>query len=91
MSLLKSLQVLVVDDTSVSRGLICMSLEEIGIKTVLSGVHVHLETMLANEGFFDVIPSEHLYKSVHDALVCLQEFDSQYNHFTIDGMHDQMS
>lgn len=34
MSLQKTLQVLVVDDTSVSRGLICMSLEEIGIKNV---------------------------------------------------------
>ncbi|WP_102109294.1 response regulator [Oceaniglobus roseus] len=34
MSLRDTLQVLVVDDTSVSRGLVCMSLEEIGIKNV---------------------------------------------------------
>lgn len=34
MSLCNSLKVLVVDDTSVSRGLICMSLDEIGIKNV---------------------------------------------------------
>lgn len=34
MSLRNSLHVLVVDDTSVSRGLICMSLDEIGIKNV---------------------------------------------------------
>lgn len=32
MSLRNNLKVLVVDDTSVSRGLICMSLDEIGIK-----------------------------------------------------------
>jgi len=34
MSLKNSLKVLVVDDTSVSRGLVCMSLEEIGFKNV---------------------------------------------------------
>jgi len=34
MSLRNSLKVLVVDDTSVSRGLICNSLEELGIKNV---------------------------------------------------------
>ena len=34
MSMLDSLQVLVVDDTTVSRGLLCQSLEEIGIRHV---------------------------------------------------------
>lgn len=34
MSLKEKIRVLVVDDTSVSRGLICMSLEEIGIKNI---------------------------------------------------------
>ncbi|PZX11352.1 two-component system chemotaxis response regulator CheY [Palleronia aestuarii] len=34
MSLKNTLKVLVVDDTSVSRGLVCMSLEEIGLKNV---------------------------------------------------------
>ena len=62
-----------------------LTLEEIGIKTVLSGVHVHIESMFVKEGFFDIIPSEHLYKSVHDAVLCLEEFDSEFNHFTIEG------
>lgn len=35
MSLKSTLKVLVVDDTSVSRSLICMALDEIGIKNVL--------------------------------------------------------
>ena len=59
--------------------------EEIGIKTVLSGVHVHLESMLAKEGFFDDISTDHLYKSIHDAVVCLQEVEYIDNEKTDNG------
>ena len=55
-----------------------ITFEEVGIMTVLSGVHVHLESMFAKEGFFDVIPIEHIFKSVHDAVVSLQEYDNLF-------------
>ena len=53
--------------------------EQLGIKVVLSGVHVHLESMLAKAGFFDDISKEHIYKTVHDAVVYLREFDKNLN------------
>ena len=56
-----------------------LTLEDIGIKCVLSGIHVHLESMLSKEGFFDVISRDHLYKSVPDAVVYLREFDNDLN------------
>ena len=46
--------------------------EEIGIKVVLSGIQVHLESMLAKEGFFEDISRDHIYKSVADAVVLVQ-------------------
>ncbi|CAG2118247.1 unnamed protein product [Medioppia subpectinata] len=57
---------------------IIQAFEGIGIQTALSGVHVHLESMLAKEGFFNDIPTDHMYKTIHDAVVSLQELDGEY-------------
>ncbi|CAG2176528.1 unnamed protein product [Oppiella nova] len=56
---------------------IILTFEDIGIQTVLSGIHVHLESMLAKEGFFTDISTDHLYKTIHDAVVCLQELENE--------------
>lgn len=62
-----------------------IAFEEVGVKTVLSGIHVHLESMFAKEGFFDVIPTEHIFKSVHDAVVSLQEYDNLFMKNNLDA------
>ncbi len=49
------------------------SFEEIGIKAILAGVPVHIESMFGKEGFYEDISSDHLYKSVHDAVAYILE------------------
>jgi anti-anti-sigma regulatory factor len=44
------------------------SFEDIGIKTVLAGVPVHIESMFGKEGFYEDISSDNLYKRVDDAV-----------------------
>jgi hypothetical protein len=55
------------------------SFEDIGIKTVLAGVPVHIESMFGKEGFYEDISSDHLYKSVHDAVAYILEESTDDN------------
>jgi anti-anti-sigma regulatory factor len=54
------------------------SFEDIGIRTVLAGVAVHIESILGKEGFYEDVSSDHLYKSVHDAVAYILD-DSTKN------------
>jgi anti-anti-sigma regulatory factor len=54
------------------------SFEDIGIRTVLTGVAVHIENIFSKEGFYEDVSSDHLYKSVHDAVAYILE-DSAKN------------
>jgi anti-anti-sigma factor len=42
---------------------------DIGIKAVLSGCQVHIEKMLEIDGFFAELTSDHVYKTIHDAVI----------------------
>ncbi len=55
------------------------SFEEIGIKTVLAGVPVHIENMFSKEGFYEDISSDHLYKTVHDAVAYILDESTDDN------------
>jgi anti-anti-sigma regulatory factor len=66
------------------------SFEDIGIKTVLAGVPVHIESMFGKEGFYEDISSNHLYKSVHDAVAYIldestDDNDNDLNFFYINN------
>jgi hypothetical protein len=55
------------------------SFEGIGIKTVLAGVPVHIESMFGKEGFYEDISSDHLYKTVHDAVAYILDESTDDN------------
>jgi anti-anti-sigma regulatory factor len=67
------------------------SFEGIGIKTVLAGVPVHIESMFGKEGFYEDISSDHLYKTVHDAVVYILDEstydDNDLNFFVINNQN----
>ncbi len=67
------------------------SFEGIGIKTVLAGVPVHIESMFGKEGFYEDISSDHLYKTVHDAVAYILDEstydDNDLNFFVINNQN----
>jgi hypothetical protein len=67
------------------------SFEEIGIKAILAGVPVHIESIFGKEGFYEDISSDHLYKTVHDAVAyILGELTDDENDLNFD-INDQNS
>jgi len=61
--------------------------EDIGIKTVLAGAHVHVEGLFGKEGFFEDISSDQLYISVHDAVTYLLDEANDSGNTSLD-LHD---
>lgn len=49
---------------------------DINIQVLLAGCPVHIETILNRDGFFKEVSSDHVFKSVHDAVSFIRDNNS---------------